>query len=159
MRGRGPLLFCLLAGGGDALTGLLLLAAPRLVLRLLGAAVPGDAGGDLVLVIDVQGARKVRATGFEHVGIFVLPPSFEVLEERLRRRSKDSETQIQQRLMVAQQEVAAVEEYDYVVINDEVDRAVGRLRAIVQAERSTLRVMQPIADSIIDNFRAAQRRT
>lgn len=50
MRRHGPLLFCLLAGGGDALTGLLLLAAPRLVLRLLGAAVPGDAGGDLVLL-------------------------------------------------------------------------------------------------------------
>jgi guanylate kinase len=116
-------------------------------------------GGDLVLVIDVQGARKVRATGFEHVGIFVLPPSFEVLEERLQRRSKDSETQIQQRLVVAQQEVAAVDEYDYVVINDEVDLAVGRLRAIVEAERSTLRVMRPRADSIIEDFRAAQRRT
>ena len=50
MRGRGPLLFCLLAGGGDAMTGLLLLAAPRLVLRLLGADVPGDSGGDLVLL-------------------------------------------------------------------------------------------------------------
>jgi guanylate kinase len=116
-------------------------------------------GGDLVLVIDVQGARKVRATGFEHVGIFVLPPSFEVLEERLRRRSKDSETQIQQRLVVARQEVAAVAEYDYVVINDEVELAIGRLRAIVQAERSTLRVMRPRADSIIEDFRAAQRRT
>jgi guanylate kinase len=116
-------------------------------------------GGDLVLVIDVQGARKVRATGFEHVGIFVLPPSFEVLEERLQRRSKDSETQIQQRLVVAQQEVAAVDEYDYVVINDEVDLAVGRLRAIVQAERSTLRVMRPRVDSIVEDFRAAQRRT
>ena len=116
-------------------------------------------GGDLVLVIDVQGARKVRATGFEHVGIFVLPPSFEVLEERLRRRSQDSETQIQQRLVVAQQEVAAVDEYDYVVTNDEVDLAVGRLRAIVQAERSTLRVMRPKVDSIIEDFRAAQRRT
>ncbi|HEX2309668.1 MAG TPA: guanylate kinase [Vicinamibacterales bacterium] len=116
-------------------------------------------GGDLVLVIDVQGARKVRATGFEHVGIFVLPPSFEVLEERLQRRSKDSETQIQQRLVVAQQEVAAVDEYDYVVINDEVGLAVGRLRAIVEAERSTLRVMRPKADSIIEDFRAAQRRT
>ena len=116
-------------------------------------------GGDLVLVIDVQGARKVRATGFEHVGIFVLPPSFEVLEERLERRSKDSETQIQQRLVVAQQEVAAVDEYDYVVINDEVDLAVGRLCAIVEAERSTLRVMRPKADAIIEDFRAAQRRT
>jgi guanylate kinase len=116
-------------------------------------------GGDLVLVIDVQGARKVRATGFEHVGIFVLPPSFEVLESRLRRRSMDSETQIQQRLVVAQQEVAAVDEYDYVVINDEVDLAVGRLRAIVQAERSRLRVMRPKVDSIIEDFRAAHRRT
>jgi guanylate kinase len=101
----------------------------------------------------------VRATGFEHVGIFVLPPSFEVLESRLRRRSMDSETQIQQRLVVAQQEVAAVDEYDYVVINDEVDLAVGRLRAIVQAERSRLRVMRPKVDSIIEDFRAAHRRT
>lgn len=50
MRRRGSLLFCLFAGGGDALTGLLLLAEPRAVLRLLGAAVPGDAGGDLVLL-------------------------------------------------------------------------------------------------------------
>ena len=50
MRGRGPRLFCLVAGGGDAMTGLLLLAAPRLVLRLLGADVPGDSGGDLVLL-------------------------------------------------------------------------------------------------------------
>jgi guanylate kinase len=116
-------------------------------------------GGDVVLVIDVQGARKVRATGFEHVGIFVLPPSFEVLEERLRRRSKDSETEIQQRLSVAQQEVAAVNEYDYVVINDEVDLAVGRLRAVVQAERSRLRAMRPRADHIIEDFQAARRRS
>src|SRR5215208_3959007 len=50
-------------------------------------------GDDVVLVIDVQGARKVRNASFEHVGIFVLPPSFEVLEDRLRRRSKDSEVQ------------------------------------------------------------------
>ena len=75
-------------------------------------------GDDVVLVIDVQGARKVRNASFEHVGIFVLPPSFEVLEDRLRRRSKDSEVQIQRRLAVAQQEVAAVAEYEYVVIND-----------------------------------------
>ena len=84
-------------------------------------------GDDVVLVIDVQGARKVRNAGFEHVGIFVLPPSFEILEDRLRRRSKDSEAQIQRRLAVAQQEVAAVAEYEYIVINDDVDSAVARL--------------------------------
>jgi guanylate kinase len=115
-------------------------------------------GGDVVLVIDVQGARKVRNASFEHVGIFVLPPSFEILEDRLRRRSKDSEVQIQRRLAVAQQEVAAVAEYEYVVINDDVDSAVARLRAIVEAERSRLRSMQPQADAIIESFRAATRR-
>jgi guanylate kinase len=115
-------------------------------------------GDDLVLVIDVQGARKVRTTGFEHVGIFVLPPSFEVLEERLRRRSKDSEAQIQRRLAVAQEEVAAVVEYEYVVINDDVDSGVARLRTIVEAERLKRRVMQPRADAIIESFRAATRR-
>ena len=115
-------------------------------------------GGDVVLVIDVQGARKVRNASFEHVGIFVLPPSFEILEDRLRRRSKDSEVQIQRRHAVAQQEVAAVAEYEYVVINDDVDNAVARLRAIVEAERSRLRAMQPQADAIIESFRAAPRR-
>ena len=115
-------------------------------------------GGDVVLVIDVQGARKVRNASFEHVGIFVLPPSFEILEDRLRRRSKDSEVQIQRRLAVAQQEVAAVAEYEYVVINDDVDNAVARLRSIVEAERSRLRAMQPQADAIIESFRAAPRR-
>jgi guanylate kinase len=115
-------------------------------------------GDDVVLVIDVQGARKVRNASFEHVGIFVLPPSFEILEDRLRRRSKDSEVQIQRRLAVAQQEVAAVAEYEYVVINDDVDSAVARLRAIVEAERSRLRAMQPRADAIIESFRAAPRR-
>jgi guanylate kinase len=115
-------------------------------------------GDDVVLVIDVQGARKVRNASFEHVGIFVLPPSFEILEDRLRRRSKDSEVQIQRRLAVAQQEVAAVAEYEYVVINDDVDNAVARLRSIVEAERSRLRAMQPQADAIIESFRAAPRR-
>jgi guanylate kinase len=114
-----------------------------------------EAGEDVVLVIDVQGARQVRATGFEHVGIFVLPPSFEVLESRLRRRSTDSEDAMRRRLEVAQREVAAVHEYDYVVINDEVDDAVARLGAFVEAERARLRVMRPAAEAIIRNFHDA----
>jgi len=117
-----------------------------------------ERGDDVVLVIDVQGARKVRATGFEHVGIFVLPPSFEVLEARLRSRSKDSDEQIRRRLDVAQQEVAAVEEYEYVVVNDDLGSGVRQLRSIVEAERLKRRVMQPRADAIIESFRAATRR-
>jgi guanylate kinase len=110
-------------------------------------------GRDLVLVIDVQGARQVRLRGFECVGVFVLPPSFDVLEQRLRRRSKDSDAAIARRLEVARAEVAAVAEYDYVVINDEVAPAVGRLCCIVQAERARRARMGPVAASIIETFR------
>jgi guanylate kinase len=110
-------------------------------------------GCDLMLVIDVQGARQVRARTAGTVGIFVLPPSFPVLEERLRRRSKDSEAQIRRRLEVARSEVDAVVDYEYVVINDDVDGAVLRLKAIVEAERARLRRMKPQAARIIESFR------
>jgi guanylate kinase len=112
-------------------------------------------GTDLVLVIDVQGARQVRRSGFEHVKVFVLPPSFDVLCARLRDRSKDSDAQIERRLEVARQEVGAVDEYDYVVINDELEPAVRRLQVIVEAERLRLRAMRGRASDVIRTFRDA----
>ena len=111
-----------------------------------------DSGNDVVLVIDVQGARKVRRHGLEARTIFVMPPSFEVLEQRLRGRCKDSEDAIQRRLDVARHEVKAFVEYDYVVINDEVTAAVERLRGIVAAERARLAFMRPEAESIVRTF-------
>jgi guanylate kinase len=109
-------------------------------------------GRDVVLVIDVQGARQVRAC-CETVGIFVLPPSFEVLERRLRGRSKDAEADIQRRLSTARAEVAAYVEYDYVVVNDELDRCVDRLRSIIMAERARLRSTRGMAEEIVKSFR------
>jgi guanylate kinase len=109
-------------------------------------------GQDVVLVIDVQGARQVRTRGIETVGIFVLPPSAAVLEQRLRGRSKDSEEQIRRRLEIARREVAEYEQYEYVVVNDEVDAAVERLRAIVLAERARVKVMRPAAEAIKETF-------
>ena len=109
-------------------------------------------GGDVVLVIDVQGARQVRTRGIETVGIFVLPPSARTLEQRLRGRSKDTEEQIRRRLDVARREVAEFAQYEYVVINDEVDTAVDRLRAIVLAERARVRVMRAPAEAVIGTF-------
>jgi guanylate kinase len=94
------------------------------------------AGVDLVLVIDVQGARQVRARSAAAVGVFVLPPSFEVLEQRLRARSQDPDEAIQRRLATARNEISAVDAYDYVVVNDDLERCVGELRAIVTAERA-----------------------
>jgi guanylate kinase len=109
-------------------------------------------GCDLVLVIDVQGARKVRSRGLETVSIFVLPPSFEILERRLRGRSKDSEEDMRRRLTTARAEIDAVVDYDYVVVNDELDACVDRLRAIVLAERARPRAMAPIVDRIVNSF-------
>jgi guanylate kinase len=109
-------------------------------------------GADVVLVIDVQGARQVRSRGIENVGIFVLPPSSTTLEQRLRGRSKDSEEQIRRRLEVACREVTEVAQYDYVVVNDELDTAVDRLRSIVMAERSRIRPMRRASEAIIETF-------
>jgi guanylate kinase len=110
------------------------------------------AGQDVVLVIDVQGARKVRQRGIENTAIFVMPPSFDVLEQRLRGRSKDSEADIQHRLRVARDEVASFAEYDYVVVNDELTAAVDRLRGIVIAARARLKRMRPEAERIVRTF-------
>ncbi|MBI2836007.1 MAG: guanylate kinase [Acidobacteria bacterium] len=114
-----------------------------------------EAGRDLVLVIDVQGARQVRRQGRERIAIFVLPPSPDILERRLRGRSKDSEEAIRRRLAVARQEITAFEEYDYVVVNDEFDACVERLGAIVLAERARLAVARRPAEEIVERFRAA----
>ena len=109
-------------------------------------------GRDLVLVIDVQGARQVRSHGANAIGIFVLPPSFEALERRLRGRSKDSEDAIRKRLATARREVRAVAEYEYVIVNDELDACVDRLRSIVLAERARPRVMAPTVARIVGSF-------
>jgi guanylate kinase len=109
-------------------------------------------GRDLVLVIDVQGARQVRACRAGTIGVFVLPPSFEVLERRLRGRSKDSDEAIRRRLATAREEIAAVDEYDYVVVNDELDTCVARLKAIVVAERSRRSAMTPVIAEISGTF-------
>jgi len=110
-------------------------------------------GQDLVLVIDVQGARQVRSSGIESVGIFVLPPSAATLEQRLRGRSKDSDEEIRKRLEAACREVGEFATYEYVVVNDELDGAVDRLRAIVLAERARVKAMRSTAAAIIETFR------
>ncbi len=106
-----------------------------------------------MLVIDVQGARQVRSLRPSATTVFVMPPSYGVLEQRLRGRSKDSEAAILRRLDVAREEVAAFAEYDYIVINDEVAAAVDRLRSIVLAERCQLNCMKATVDGIVTTFR------
>jgi guanylate kinase len=109
-------------------------------------------GHDVVLVIDVQGARKLRQQRIEACTVVVMPPSYEVLEQRLRGRSKDSDDSVQRRLEVAREEVAAFVEYDFVVLNDALESAVDRLRSIVLAERARLKRMRQKAESIVRTF-------
>jgi guanylate kinase len=81
-----------------------------------------------------------------------MPPSFAVLEQRLRGRSKDAEVAIQRRLQVARDEVASFSDYDFVVINDDLNGSVDQLRAIVLAERARLNRMQAVASEIVRTF-------
>jgi guanylate kinase len=94
------------------------------------------AGHDILLDIDIQGARQIRKK-YERdaVTIFVLPPSFAELEERLRRRGTEDEAAIGRRLKRAREEASAYPEYDYLIINAEVSDSISRLEAIVNAER------------------------
>ena len=113
-----------------------------------------NAGQDAVLVIDVQGARQVKARGVDHSAIFVMPPSFQALERRLRGRSKDSEQEMQRRLDTARAEASSYIDYDYVVVNDELEPTVVRLQEIIAAERSRTHRMKPVVEDIIRSFRA-----
>lgn len=110
-------------------------------------------GQDVVLVIDVQGARQVRACGADHTAIFVLPPSFEALESRLRKRSADTEAQMQRRLATARSEAVHYSDYDYVVVNDALEPTVVRLQEIIAAERSRTHRMTRVAERVLETFR------
>jgi guanylate kinase len=92
-------------------------------------------GRDVLLEIDWQGARQVKAAFAHAVGIFILPPSIDALEQRLHKRGQDSPQVIARRLLAAGSEIAHAPEFDYVVINEDFDRALADLTAIVTAAR------------------------
>jgi len=93
-------------------------------------------GRDILLDIDIQGARQIRAIyPDDSVAVFVLPPSFAELEGRLRGRGTEQESKIQRRLLKARSEALAYPEYDYLIINSEVNDSIARLQTIVNAER------------------------
>ena len=94
-----------------------------------------NSGKDILLEIDGQGARQVREIFSDVVSIFVLPPSLEVLENRLKDRNQDSKEVIAKRMAAAKEEISHVSEYDYVIINDNMDVALRDLVSVVQSER------------------------
>ena len=93
-------------------------------------------GTDILLDIDIQGARQIRQKyADDAVTIFVLPPTFSALEDRLRRRGTEDDAAIERRLVRAREEASAYPEYDYLIINSELTESLRELEAVVRAER------------------------
>lgn len=110
------------------------------------------AGHDLVLDIDVQGARQLKERIQDAVSIFILAPSREILEKRLRARSEDAEEVIERRLREAAKEIGNYGAYDYVLVNDEVDASVKTLMSIVVAQRASRVRMEERIRPILATF-------
>ena len=94
-------------------------------------------GRSVILEIELQGARNVRRVRPESVSVFIEPPSLEELARRLRDRATDAEEEIEARLEVARTEVAAREEFDHVILNDDIARATAELVHVIDAEVSS----------------------
>lgn len=109
-------------------------------------------GKDLILDIDVQGARQLKKRIPDAVTVFILAPSRDILEQRLRARSEDSEEVIRRRLHEAAQEIRNYGQYDYILVNHQVDESVGTLAAVVKAERVRRFRMEKKIRSILDSF-------
>jgi guanylate kinase len=111
-----------------------------------------SAGCDVILDIDVQGARQVKSRNPEAIAVFILPPSFAELERRLRARRLESEEAIRRRLEIAKSEIPYYRDYDYIVINDVLENSVATLEAIVQSGRARWPHQQGRIDEIIASF-------
>ncbi|HYP02908.1 MAG TPA: guanylate kinase [Pyrinomonadaceae bacterium] len=110
------------------------------------------AGRDIVLEIDVQGATTVRRAGVEAVSIFILPPSFEILRRRLTGRQSENSEALALRLRNSRGEVEHYREFDYLVLNDDVERAATQLAAIVYAERARRVRQERLAERVLETF-------
>ena len=112
-----------------------------------------ESGRDIILEIDVQGAESVKAKMPDAVSVFILPPSYEVLRNRLISRRTESEADLQIRLNNAKTEVKYYKQFDYVIINEEKTKAAENLRSVISAER--LRSVRQTEDveSIINSFK------
>jgi guanylate kinase len=109
-------------------------------------------GEDVILDIDVQGARIIRQKRADAVGVFVLPPSYRILRDRLRSRSLDDTIVIEQRLKRAIKEIGHYREYDYLIINEDLGIATWELHSIILSSRCRMIARMESAQSIIATF-------
>jgi len=113
-----------------------------------------NAGADIILEVDVQGAASVRQLLMDSVSIFILPPSYEVLKQRLITRGTDSPEELAIRLRNAPDELKQYSAFDYVIINDEIERASGQLASIIYAERARCMRQESLVLEVIEKFKS-----
>jgi len=109
-------------------------------------------GEDVLLDVDVQGARTIRAKRSAAVAVFIMPPSFDVLRERLERRKLDKDYVMKQRLEIARREIAQYRDYDFLIINQDLAQAAEELKSIILAYRCRLAARAEAASSIVGTF-------
>ncbi len=115
------------------------------------------AGQDLVLDIDVQGARQLKERICDAVTIFILPPSRKILEDRLRARGEDREEVIERRLREAAEEIKNYDWYDYVLINENLEESQATLCSIVRAEHTRRTRIEDKIRPILETFQVLKR--
>ena len=111
-----------------------------------------NAGRDVILDIDVNGARQVKSQIQDAISVFIMPPSFAVLENRLRLRRQESDEAIHKRLEIARSEIHSCHDYDYIVVNDVLEDSVKTLEAIVRAGLARPARQQSRIEEIITSF-------
>ena len=107
-----------------------------------------NAGKTVILKIEVQGAEKIRRMYPDAVSIFILPPSMETLEHRIRKRESEKEDEIIKRLAIARSEIARADEYEYAVVNDVLDVALSDINAIIRAEKLRYKNMKKVISEV-----------
>lgn len=110
-------------------------------------------GLDIILEVDVQGAASVRKLLVDSISVFILPPSYEVLRERLIARGTDSPEELEIRLRNAPQELSQYSAFDYVILNDRIDRAAAQLASIIDAERARCVRQETLVNAVIEEFK------
>jgi guanylate kinase len=111
-----------------------------------------ESGRDVILDIDVQGARQVKSKMSDAIAVFVLPPSFQELERRLKARMLETDDVIRRRLEIARSEILFYCEYDYIVINDILEKSILLLESIVRSSTAVPRRQQGRIEEIIASF-------
>ncbi|MGD0307794.1 MAG: guanylate kinase [Acidobacteriota bacterium] len=111
-----------------------------------------SSGKDVLLDVDVQGARTMRRKRPDAISIFIMPPSYQVLRRRLENRKLDKDYVIEQRLKIARREIVQYKDYDYLIVNDDFDESVKELEAIILGSRCQMTSRAESAEAIVATF-------